>query len=159
MNHDFRHLILALGIALAAASSQAMPPMDGPCDHPPGPAMEGGMPPEPLPPWLHGLAVSEAMHDRIFEIMHAQAPNLRAREREAQRAHEALHKLSLSGSYDDAKAKLLSDTLARATAELALMRSRADQQIYRLLTPEQRQELDGRSAREPREPGKREVRR
>jgi periplasmic protein CpxP/Spy len=158
MNHDFPRLILALGIALATASSQAMPP-DGPCAHPPGPMTQEGMAPDPAPPWLRGINLSEAMRDRIFDIMHAQLPNLRARAREAQQSREALHRLSFSGSYDDAKAKLLSDTLARATAEMALVQSRADQQIYRLLTPEQRQELDSRNTRDPREPGKREARR
>jgi Spy/CpxP family protein refolding chaperone len=99
---------------------------------------------EPMPPFLRGLQLSDEQNDKIFNLMHAQVPALRAKAKEARKAHEELHRLSLSVDFDEAKAKSLADLGARAMADMALMRARADQQTYRLLSPEQRRALASR---------------
>jgi periplasmic protein CpxP/Spy len=150
LNH--RPLLLAIGLALATAA-HAAPPMGMPDGNPPPPPMmmHGGPDHEPLPPFLHGIKLTDAQLDKLFEIMHAQAPNLRAREKEIQQTREGLMKLSQSNEFDDAKAKLLSDAAGRAVAEISLLHARADNQIFRLLTSEQRKQLgsDRRAGGEP----------
>ena len=102
---------------------------------------EGG----PLPPFLSRLRLTEAQQDRIFEIMHAQAPQARDQAKALRKAHEGLHELAHAANYDDAKAKALADALAKAVAESALLHVRIHHQVYEMLTPEQRQAL-GRHA-------------
>ena len=125
-----RHLLAGCALALAAtATFAAPPPMMGPDQ-------------EPTPPFLHGVSLTEEQRDKMFEIMHAQMPGLRAREKELRQAHEALLRVSLSGEFDDIKAKSLADAGARAMAEIALTRARLDHKVYRLLTSEQRKQID-----------------
>jgi periplasmic protein CpxP/Spy len=136
----FRNLLAGCALALAATAASAAPPADLPPGGPmPSPMMEPGR--EPIPPFLHGVSLSEDQRDKLFEIMHAQIPALRAREKELRQAHEGLLKLSLNSEFDDVKAKSLADAIARATADIALSRARNDAKIYRLLTPEQRKQV------------------
>jgi len=103
------------------------------------------------PPFLRGVELSEAQHDKIFSIMHKQEPLMREQAKAARKAQDALRALAASGAYEDAKAKTLADALARATAEMTLQNARSEQQIYALLTPEQRKQAESmRSKHEPR---------
>ena len=91
-----------------------------------------------MPPFLRGLDLTEAQRDRIFEIMHDQAPRMREKSKEARRAHEALRDLAMSPQFDEGRARALAADDARTGADLALMRLRTDHAIFALLTPEQR---------------------
>jgi periplasmic protein CpxP/Spy len=138
----FRNLLAGCALALAATAALASPPADMPPGGPmpPPPMMGPGR--EPMPPFLHGVTLTEEQRDKLFELMHAQAPSLHAREKELRRSHEALLKLSLRSEFDDVTAKSLADAGARAMAEIALARARLDHQVYSLLTAEQRKQLD-----------------
>ena len=99
---------------------------------------EGGA----MPHFLGKLQLTEAQQDQIFGIMHAQAPKAREQAKALRSAHRSLHELVTSANYDDAKAKALADTLAKAMAELTLLHARTHHQVYEVLTPEQRQALE-----------------
>jgi Spy/CpxP family protein refolding chaperone len=101
----------------------------------------------PMPPFLRGLDLTEAQRDRIFEIMHAQAPIARQKSREARTAREALRDLAMSTRYDEGRARALATEDARAGADLALMRARSEHQIFALLTPDQRNTVQEMKAR------------
>jgi len=130
--------LIAGTLSLASLTAMAMPPLADAAAMP-GPPLTDDAPP---PPFLHGILLSDGQQDQVFEIMHRAAPTLRAKAREARRAQQALHELSLSGSYDEAKARALADAVAHAVAEIALLRAGIDNQTVRLLTPEQRKQLD-----------------
>lgn len=98
-----------------------------------GPHDDGGN-----PPFLRGVELSEAQQDKIFSIMHKQEPLMREQAKAARKAQDALRALAASGEYEDAKAKTLAEAVARAMAEMTLQNARNEQQIYALLTPEQR---------------------
>lgn len=147
--------LLLAGVALSVpllllAEPMRMPPavgmtgMPGMAAHPHmcghGMRPEGGM--EPLPPFLREANLDEAQRDKIFLIMHAQVPQLREQEKARFKARQALAELGMSGQYSDAKAKAIADTLARATAEIELIRARSDSQVMAVLTPEQRAAAD-----------------
>ncbi|WP_394779947.1 Spy/CpxP family protein refolding chaperone [Undibacterium sp.] len=154
----FKHTLLAAGLALVAqfpAHAQSMP--EGPAGFPGhgGPGMEGhgfmhpGMPgfEAPFghmtgPDFLRELKLSEEQQDKIFAIEHAQQPQLREQMKALHKAQEALHAMRFSAQYDDSKAKALTDISARAMADSALLRLRGEQQIYALLTTEQRKQLE-----------------
>jgi len=134
--------LLGLGAGILATPALARPP----CPPPDGPMMQPGMPmpgePEPMPPYLRGVQLNDGQRDQVFQIMHRAAPALRGKGQEAGQAQRALHELSLSANYDEAKAKTLADAGARAMAEIALMQAAIDNQIVRLLTPDQRKQID-----------------
>jgi Spy/CpxP family protein refolding chaperone len=132
-----RNLLTGCALALAATAAFASPPAEMP-----PPMMMMGPGREPMPPFLYGVSLTEEQRDKLFDLMHAQIPALRAREKELRQSHEALLRLSLSGEFDDLKAKSLAEAGARALAEIALTRARLDHKVYRLLTAEQRQQLD-----------------
>ena len=119
-----------------------------------------------LPPFVRELKLSDAQRDQIFKIMHDQAPAFRDKAIAARKAHEELRDMAFSARYDEARVAALSDTEARAMAELTQMRLRTGNQIYQVLTPEQKKKADElkadfetrmtRPVRDGGQPGKRE---
>lgn len=157
--------------AVAAAHGGAQCGMDGhpeghhdgrPDGRPDGPGMPGPgmMPPLPAPfgmpagepPFLHGLALSEAQQDKVFAILHAEMPYLRDQHKAAAKAHEALRAMADGAQYDDAKAASLSQAAAQAMANIELQHARTEQKLLALLTPEQRKQLGERRPHHPPRP-------
>lgn len=95
----------------------------------------------PMLPQLSGLDLTEAQRDKVFAVLHAQAPLVREKVKAARRAHDDLRQLVRSTDYDPAKARQLVDAGARAQADLALLRADAEHEIYMALTAEQRRRL------------------
>jgi Spy/CpxP family protein refolding chaperone len=124
--------------AFAADEPDAPPPMGrrGPgADHERGPDMPFGR----LP--LHRLNLTEAQQDKLFAIMHAQAPQRREQDKAIRKAHDALRELGRADKFDDARAGALSRDLGQAVAADALLQARTEAQIQAVLTPEQREQL------------------
>ena len=90
---------------------------------------------------LHRLKLSEAQQDKLFAIMHAQAPQRREHDKAIRKAHEALRELGRADKFDDAKAGALARDLGQAVAAEALLRARTEAQVLAVLTPEQREQL------------------
>ncbi|MEG2961943.1 MAG: periplasmic heavy metal sensor [Janthinobacterium sp.] len=161
-----KHLSIAVSLLLLSASSMPLlalaqqepapdgtPPraMPGP---PPGfghgPGHGAGGPGAPgLPPFLHGIELSEAQQDKVFAATYAQAPLLREQEKIAFKAHAQLRELAGSSAYDDAKASALASTAAQAMAQISLLHARLDQQLLAVLTPEQRKQAQQRRDSRP----------
>ena len=154
-----KHLSIAVSLLLLSACSMPLlalaqqepapdgtPPraMPGP---PPGfghgPGHGAGGPGAPgLPPFLHGIDLSEAQQDKVFAATYAQAPLLREQEKIAFKAHAQLRELAGSSAYDDAKASALASTAAQAMAQISLLHARLEQQLLAVLTPEQRKQAE-----------------
>jgi Spy/CpxP family protein refolding chaperone len=98
---------------------------------------------------MHGLKLSEAQQDKLFAIMHAQAPQRREHEKAIRKAHEALRELGHADKFDDAKAAALSRDLGQAVAAEALLQARTEAQALAVLTPEQREQLRQRRQHGP----------
>jgi Spy/CpxP family protein refolding chaperone len=131
---------VALAIPLGAAAFQGEPGSRPGCGHfagRGGPGMGGEM----MLPHLRGLNLSEAQRDKIFEIMHAQAPLMREKAKAVRQAEDDLRALSSAPDYSDAKARALADTAAKAISEMSLARARTERQVFEALTPEQRKQL------------------
>ncbi|MGK5078839.1 Spy/CpxP family protein refolding chaperone [Janthinobacterium sp. HLX7-2] len=154
-----KHLSIAVSLLLLSACSmplvalaQQSPAPDGPPPHAmegpppgfgpgPGPG-PGGAGAEGLPPFLHGIALSEAQQDKVFAATYAQAPLLREQQKIAFKAHEQLRELAASSAYDDARASALANTAAQAMAKISLQQARLEQQLLAVLTPEQRKQAE-----------------
>jgi protein CpxP len=101
-------------------------------------------------PFLRGIDLSEAQEDRLFAILHAEAPQLREQDKAEDKAHEALRAMLESGDYNEAKAAAHTKALGQAIATRELLRVRTAGQVMALLTPEQRAQL--KQERAPRAP-------
>ncbi|MGK5075515.1 Spy/CpxP family protein refolding chaperone [Janthinobacterium sp. ZB1P44] len=142
-----KYLSIAVSLLLLCACSMpllALAQQESAPDRPPARAMEG-LPPGAahapgLPPFLHGIELSEAQQDKIFAATYAQAPLLRDQEKIAFKAHEQLRALAASSAYDDAQASALANTAAQAMAKISLQHARLEQQLLAVLTPIQRQQ-------------------
>lgn len=149
-------LIGGIGLAIPLVALAARPMLGGPdgCERPMsmaqgpgpefGPGPEMGMP--PLPHMLRRLDLSEAQRDKVFELLHAQAPRLRDQAKSLRQARTELQTLSRSEDFDAKRAQELSQSAASTLAAMALERARMENQVFKLLTPEQRQNLQAWSA-------------
>lgn len=149
-------LLAAAGIALAMPLAAHADPMDGPhagCGY--GARGHGGFGgPGFGERGLHGLNLTEEQKDKIFNLRHAQEPAVRAKLKELRETRSNLQALTHAPTYDEAKVRALTDKSAGVMAELARMHARTEYQIYQILTPEQRKQLDERRAqREEMGPG------
>ena len=150
-------LLSACSMPLLALAQQESAP-DGPLARamsgpPPGFGHGPGHIPIPgapgLPPFLHGIELSEAQQDKVFAATYAQAPLLREQEKIAFKAHAQLRELAASSTYDDAKAGALANTAAQAMATISLLQARLEQQLLAVLTPEQRKQAQQRRDSRP----------
>lgn len=153
------------GAARADETGAGQPPMaqgehgprgpehDGPGPFGPGraPGFGPGFGPG-SPPFFHGLDLSEAQQDKVFAIVHAEAPYLREQSKAAAKAREALRALATADKYDDAKAAALAKDLATAEANIALQHVRTQQKLLAVLTPEQRNKQADEKPRHPQRP-------
>lgn len=148
----FFPFILASSIALAlplAADARPMASGHESCGGPMQMMGERGMPGgNHLPPFLRGLNLSEAQRDQIFDLLHAQAPAMREQAKALHKSRMELHRLGMSDEYSEAKAKALAEANAQTMARMGQLQASASHQIYLLLTPEQRKQLEERQARQ-----------
>ena len=128
---------IAFSIPLAA---DAHPPMEGHGGGPMMPGERGGPGGHGMIPFLHELNLSEAQQDKVFDILHALEPQMRDKAKAVRKARHELHEMSLSDTFDEARARTLADSAARAEADMALLRARSTQQVLAVLTPEQRKQ-------------------
>lgn len=132
---------LALAIPLTAAANPGGHRQPGDCSGMEARAALGKRGGEMGPHYLRGLNLSEAQRDKVFEIMHGQAPLMRDKAKAQQKVEDDLRKLAAAPDYSDAKARALGEALGKSVAERALARAKADRQILEILTPEQRLQL------------------
>jgi len=139
---SIRRFLLAAGLALAVPLVVAGPKLlhdaNGECGGPERHGMPGG---ELPPPYLPALNLDEAQRDKVFAILHEQAPTMRERLKHLNRAQADLRRLTAAPDYDEARAQVLAEQIGRAMSEVALLRARTDRLIFDLLSLEQRKRL------------------
>lgn len=150
--HSIRNAVAAAFAAclLAAPAIHAQPmPPGGPLLTDAGPGFGPGA------PFLRGLDLSEAQQDRVFAILHEQAPKRRELEKAERKAHDALHEMTDRAQLDGAAARTQAQALGQAIAAQELLHLRTEAQLMAVLTPEQRVQLrEGPEGRPPRGGGK-----
>jgi len=91
---------------------------------------------------LRALDLTEAQRDKIFTIMHGQAPAMRDKHKAIRHAREQLRTLAHGDSFDGGKARSAADALGKAISEMALLRAQTHAQVHAVLTPEQRKKAE-----------------
>lgn len=97
--------------------------------------------------FLRGLDLSDEQRDRIFEIRHAAAPKMREQAKALRETRGEFSRLALSSEYDEAKVRSLAERSAQAISEMAQLRARSMNEIYKVLTPEQQAKLQERQSK------------
>lgn len=122
---------------------------------------KGAIPPQPhrlapgfasagpmnAPVFLHGVDLTEAQRDKLFELKHAQEPILREKAKVASKVQMELRHLVHMAGFDGARARSLADAHGMAMADIAMMHAQFESQVLAMLTPEQRKRIDERHAR------------
>ena len=92
-----------------------------------------------VPPHFRALNLTQDQQDKVFAIMHEQAPAKYAQHKQQRETMEALRTLAQADTFDEAKAQQLTDQLGKLEKEKALSRIKTEAKINAVLTPEQRQ--------------------
>lgn len=93
---------------------------------------------------LRGLDLTEAQKDKIFELRHKLEPEMREQMKVVRAAGVALREMMSQGEYDAARVKTLTEERAAAMSQMAQMKFASQNEVYQLLTDEQRAELKKR---------------
>lgn len=96
--------------------------------------------------FLHGLDLSEAQQDAIFNLMHRQAPEVRKQQQALEKAQEALHQLTRQDRFDESQGRRLAKEIGDLKSEMAYQHARTQQEVYHLLTAVQRKQVEERQS-------------
>ena len=155
---------------LAALGAPPATP-SGTCGNFPRGMAHGGPGPMPMPmgglwpfpgsdgPWdapprfLADVVLTDDQQEKVFGILYAAVPAMREQSKALRKAREALEDLVTTAQYEPGRVASLTDAAAKADNQLAVIRARAQREIYLLLTPEQRTQMtERRRSRESRGP-------
>ncbi len=94
-----------------------------------------------MPFFLKGIKLTTEQEDKIFELMHAEVPKMRARMRAQREYRQDLMILIQSNKFEEKKARKIADKLAKIEGENALAKAHVDNSIMNLLTEKQREQV------------------
>lgn len=124
---------------MPAALPQGVPMMMAPLGMFPG--APPGLMSKPLFP--HGIRLTDAQDDKIFELVHAQIHAERELAKTASRALQVMRRLPDSDGAGDERAREAAEsTYARAMVRLTGMRAELEAKVRAILTPEQRKKME-----------------
>lgn len=108
-----------------------------------------GMPPFPpgflkdgqLPPYLHGLDLSEQQKTAINAILTVEKPKLDAKFETGRQFFAEMHKLVFSDNYSEEKMQAMIEKSISSHRQIGMAISKVDHAIYGLLTTQQKAEI------------------
>ncbi|MGH9499434.1 MAG: Spy/CpxP family protein refolding chaperone [Terriglobales bacterium] len=89
---------------------------------------------------LHDL--SDAQRTQMKDIFRSSMPAMKPLFQQERLSHQAMIQLITSGNFDETKAQAIANQSAQTHAQLELAHARVVSQAYRVLTPEQKTELN-----------------
>ncbi len=126
---------LLAGVMLVSASAWSMGPHDGPRMGPPDPdAMMERM--------TKDLNLTDEQSAKITELMNSGRAEGKADRKRMHEIYESLR--SMRSAFDEAEARKLTDELGQISSRMAYRMASHGAQVYAVLTPEQRTQLDAK---------------
>ena len=95
-----------------------------------------------LPPYLAGLGLNEAQQNKIFYLLHTEAPVMRNHLKQQYKLRKDIDALITAPGFDERKARQLASELARVQADAIFLQAGTESRIRALLTPAQLSRLD-----------------
>jgi len=106
--------------------------------------------------FMADLQLTDEQRGKLAELRKSNAPAVQEQAKALREARRELRALGFSADYDEAKARAIAERAAKASAEMASLRAKAANDVFQVLTPEQREKFTERMARlEERGPGMR----
>jgi Spy/CpxP family protein refolding chaperone len=102
---------------------------------------------------LDGLNLTDAQKGQIEALLDKNEAEIRSQFKAEREAKTELRRLAFSAEYTDDKAKALLAKSLPAHEQLMLQKARLDNAVFKLLTPEQQQQLQQRPTRGEQPPG------
>ncbi|MCB5189540.1 Spy/CpxP family protein refolding chaperone [Methylobacillus arboreus] len=138
----YSSIITGAVIGLVSLFAQAEPLLAGDAPFRPAPGFfhEGPS----LPPHIARLDLNEAQEDKIFQLLHAEAPAVRDNFKQQRKLREEIDTLAKAPTLDEKKARQLATELGRLQADAIFSRVNTEARIRTLLTQEQRAKLENR---------------
>lgn len=90
---------------------------------------------------FRSLGLTEAQQDKIFNIKHDSAPEMRAKKKSLRQLQEELHKVKHSPDYNASQAKALIRKIADARADIDIAKLETERKVFDVLTAEQKQRV------------------
>ena len=90
---------------------------------------------------LGRLDLTQPQRDQVFTIMHEKRPLVREQMNALRAGRQALKDLVMTANYDPEQVRKLAEAQAEIGVEFMMMRAATFNQVYGLLTPEQREKL------------------
>lgn len=145
--NQFKKVVLIACLAIATSQSvyaDFLPGKErlGQCHHQGMPAGNGGMVGMGMPPHLRGLKLSAAQEDKIFAMFHAEMPKIHEAMKARQNLYTELRSLGKAEPYNESQVRALAENLAALERDFVINKTRMDNKVYGLLSPEQRAQLE-----------------
>ncbi|HEY0843312.1 Spy/CpxP family protein refolding chaperone [Methylotenera sp.] len=139
-------LVLALAAMTVPFVTQAEPAKRDRCEHAEksygaGKFSHDAFTKKGLPPHLAALNLSDSQQDKVFELIYPQVPQIRQSEKQREQLMSELKALSNSAAFDSDKANQITEKLAAIDKEAMFNRAATDNQIFLILSQEQRKQL------------------
>lgn len=99
-----------------------------------------------LPPYLKNLNLTKEQKGKIESLVKNEVQVMRDKIKLMRKARLDIRHISMSTQYEESKVKSLSESSAKEMAEMTELHARTDNQIYQLLTPEQRKQMEEQRA-------------
>lgn len=134
----FLFIVSLLPLAVAAGPRHGEPRCEGGFDSARHGEFAGG---EHLPHFLRPLNLSDAQRAEIKNLLQNRLSQGKEKIGQGRAMHEELRKLSFSADFSEAKSLSLVEKSLDLHKQAVLDKAKLDNQIYKLLTPEQQQKL------------------
>ncbi len=92
--------------------------------------------------YMRNLNLTEEQKSKIKALEQNDSQAMQEKFKALRETKMEIRKISMSGNYDEAKVKALAESDAKNMAELTVLHARNGHQIYQILTPEQRKQMD-----------------
>jgi periplasmic protein CpxP/Spy len=127
-------MMVALALTIAAAVAVSQTVAHGPHTHGMGMGFDEHM----LNFMTDYLDLTDAQQAQVKDILAKEKPSMQPLMEQMRQAHQQLMQLETSNTFDEAKVRALAAQHTQAATELLVQRARVHNEIFQLLTPEQK---------------------
>jgi len=92
--------------------------------------------------FAHRLNLTDAQRSQMKQIMQQERPTIKPLMQQLSQSHQQLTQLELSGTFDENAVRNLASQQAQTMTELTVERARLASQMFNLLTPDQKTQLN-----------------
>jgi Spy/CpxP family protein refolding chaperone len=135
----FRLLLAAIAVLLGTAISRAQDADAAPAPPPNHPHAYGMRGPE-MGFFAHALNLTDDQKAQMKSIWQKEQPTMKPLFQQSRQIEQQMHQYA-EGTYDEAKVRTLATQKAQVEAEIAVQRTQIHNQMYQLLTADQKAQL------------------